>query len=62
LGSGLAKGIGPKFAQLIVKQFGLETFDVIETDIERIYDVPGIGKKQVRRFVRVGRNRRTSRM
>lgn len=62
LGSGLVKGIGPKFAQLIVRQFGLETIDVIETDIERLYEVPGIGKNAWRRFARVGRSRRTSRM
>lgn len=47
LGSGLVKGIGPKFAQLIVSRFGLETIDVIETNIERLYEVPGIGKKRV---------------
>lgn len=50
LGSGLVKGIGPKFAQLIVKQFGLETIEVIETDIERLYEVPGIGKKRVEKI------------
>ena len=50
LGSGLVKGIGPKFAQLIVKQFGLDTIDVIETDIERLYEVPGIGKKRVEKI------------
>ena len=50
LGSGLVKGIGPKFAQLIVKQFGLETIDVIETDIQRLYEVPGIGKKRVEKI------------
>ena len=50
LGSGLVKGIGPKFAQLIVQQFGLETIDVIETDIQRLYEVPGIGKKRVEKI------------
>ena len=50
LGSGLVKGIGPKFAQLIVRQFGLETIDVIETDIDRLYEVPGIGKKRVEKI------------
>lgn len=50
LGSGLVKGIGPKFAQLIVSRFGLETIDVIETDIERLYEVPGIGKKRVEKI------------
>lgn len=32
LGSGLVKGIGPKFAKLIVTKFGLETIDVIESN------------------------------
>ena len=47
LGSGLVKGIGPKFAHLIVQQFGLDTIDVIETDIQRLHEVPGIGNKRV---------------
>lgn len=50
LGSGLVKGIGPKFAQLIVKRFGLDTIEVIETDIERLYEVPGIGRKRVEKI------------
>ena len=50
LGSGLVKGIGPKFAQLIVRQFGLDTIEVIETDIERLYEVPGIGRKRVEKI------------
>ena len=47
LGSGLVKGIGPKFAKLIVSHFGLETFEVIEKDIDRLLEVPGIGKTRV---------------
>lgn len=50
LGSGLVKGIGPKFAKLIVAKFGLETIDVIEGNIERLYEVPGIGKKRVEKI------------
>lgn len=50
LGSGLVKGIGPKFAQLIVSKFGLDTIDIIETDINRLYEVPGIGKKRVEKI------------
>ena len=50
LGSGLVKGIGPKYAKLIVTQFGLDTIDIIETDIERLYEVPGIGKKRVEKI------------
>lgn len=47
LGSGLIKGVGPKFAKRIVRQFGTETLEVIETDIKRLLEVPGIGKKRV---------------
>lgn len=50
LGSGLIKGIGPKFAKLIVGRFGLETVEVIENDIKRLYEVPGIGKKRVEKI------------
>ena len=50
LGSGLVKGIGPKYAQLIVQKFGLDTIEVIETDIKRLYEVPGIGKKRVEKI------------
>ena len=47
LGSGLVKGIGPKFAKLIVNRFKEETINVIEDDINRLYEVPGIGTKRV---------------
>ena len=50
LGSGLVKGIGPKFAKLIVGHFGTDTIEVIETDIERLYEVPGICKKRVEKI------------
>lgn len=50
LGSGLVKGIGHKYAQLIVQKFGLDTIEVIETDIKRLYEVPGIGKKRVEKI------------
>ena len=43
LGSGLIKGIGPKYARLIVKQFGLDTFDILSYAPERLKEVPGIG-------------------
>jgi exodeoxyribonuclease V alpha subunit len=43
LGSGLIKGIGPKLAERIVAQFGLETLDVIERQPERLSEVADIG-------------------
>ncbi len=46
LGSGLIKGIGPVNAGRIVDYFGLKTLDVIENDIHRLREVPGIGEKR----------------
>ncbi len=47
LGSGLIKGVGPKFAKKIVRQFGTDTLEIIETDVQRLLEVQGIGKKRV---------------
>ena len=47
LGSGLVKGVGPKFAQRIVQKFGLDTIQVIEDDVKRLFEVDGIGPKRV---------------
>ena len=47
LGSGLVKGIGPKFASRIVKEFGAETLNVIEENPDDLLRVPGIGKLRV---------------
>ena len=48
LGSGLIKGIGPKMADRIVRQFGMDTIDVIEQTPEKLAGVPGIGQKRVK--------------
>lgn len=50
LGSGLIKGIGPKYAKLIVSMFGKETLEVIEEDPDKLIAVPGIGQKRVDRI------------
>ncbi|MBD5306943.1 MAG: ATP-dependent RecD-like DNA helicase [Bacteroides sp.] len=50
LGSGLVKGIGPVYAKAIVGKFGLETLNVIENDIERLLEVPRLGRKRVERI------------
>ncbi len=47
LGSGLIEGIGPVTAKRIVAHFGLETLDIIEKDIERLAEVPGIARKRI---------------
>ena len=50
LGSGLIKGVGPKFAKRIVGLFGTETLDVIECEIFRLKEVEGIGEKRIRQI------------
>ena len=47
LGSGLIKGIGPVTAKRIVAHFKLETLDIIEAQIERLVEIPGIAQKRV---------------
>ena len=47
LGSGLIRGIGPKYAKLIVQTFGADTLNVIEDDPDQLLSVPNIGKKRV---------------
>ncbi len=48
LGSGLIKGVGPKFAKRIVQKYGDATFDIIENDSGRLIEVDGIGSKRIR--------------
>ena len=50
LGSGLIKGVGPKFAKRIVEKFGKDTLDVIEDTPDKLLKVPGIGKVRVDRI------------
>ena len=47
LGSGLIKGLGPVMADRIVKRFGKQTLKVIESNIERLAEVEGIGQKRI---------------
>ena len=47
LGSGMIKGIGPKYARQIVKHFGLETFAILDYAPERLLEVQGIGKERM---------------
>ena len=51
LGSGLIKGVGPKYARRIVQQFGKETLNVIEEEPKRLLEVEGIGKKRTERII-----------
>jgi len=42
----MVKGIGPHFAKVLVKAFGVDVFTVIEETPERMLTLPGIGKKR----------------
>ena len=48
LGSGAIKGVGKALAARIVKQFGDETFRVIEEEPERLADIKGISERMAR--------------
>ena len=52
LGSGLVKGVGPKFARRIVKKFGTDTIEVIEDRPEELLKVEGIGRIRAERIQR----------
>ena len=47
LGSGLIKGVGPATAEKIVGVFKENTLDVLDTNIDRLLDVEGIGVKKL---------------
>lgn len=50
LGSGLVKGIGPKYSKKIVNMFKEETLNIIEEEPERLLEIKGIGEKRVERI------------
>ncbi|WP_235282232.1 helix-hairpin-helix domain-containing protein [Methyloterricola oryzae] len=46
LGSGMVKGIGPHFAKKLVRAFGEQVFEVIESEPKRLLELDGIGPKR----------------
>jgi exodeoxyribonuclease V alpha subunit len=52
LGSSLIKGIGRVMAKRIVEKFGLDTFDIIEENPERLTEAEGIGPIRTERITR----------
>jgi exodeoxyribonuclease V alpha subunit len=51
LGSGMIRGIGPVYAQKLVRAFGEAVFELIEQDPGRLHEVAGIGPKRAGRIV-----------
>ena len=46
LASGLIRGIGPKLAEAIVRHFGSDTVDILDTRPDRLREVPKLGAKK----------------
>src|SRR5579875_1354456 len=51
LGSGMIRGIGPVYAQKLVRAFGAAVFDLIEQEPARLREVTGIGPKRADRII-----------
>lgn len=47
LSSGLIRGLGKTFARRIVDRFGTDTINILNSDIERLLEVEGIGPKKL---------------
>jgi len=50
LGSGMIRGVGPVYANKLVKAFGNKVFDIIEAEPERLREVAGIGDMRAKRI------------
>jgi ATP-dependent exoDNAse (exonuclease V) alpha subunit len=60
LWSGMIKGIGPHFAKILVKAFGVDVFTIIEETPDRLLTLPGIGRKRSTRSPPPERSKRPS--
>ena len=61
LGSGLIKGIGPKYAGRIVDRFGTDTLAIIENSPEKLLEVTGLGAKRIEKIKGCWQNQRSIR-
>lgn len=51
LGSGLIKGIGPKFADRVVARFGAKTLEIIDKEPEKLLGIDGVGDKRLESII-----------
>jgi exodeoxyribonuclease V alpha subunit len=51
LASGMIKGIGPVYAEKLIKKFGEKVLEIIDAQPYRLHEVPGIGPKRVDRII-----------
>jgi exodeoxyribonuclease V alpha subunit len=53
LGSGVIAGVGPAFAERIVKKFGMASLDVLDQKPEQLSKVPGIGSRRAEQIAKL---------
>ena len=51
LGSGMIRGIGPAYAEKLVRAFGAAVFELIEQQPDRLRELAGIGPRRAARIV-----------
>ncbi|MBI5535555.1 MAG: ATP-dependent RecD-like DNA helicase [Deltaproteobacteria bacterium] len=61
IGSGLASGIGPTFAQRIVQHFGTSTLRILDEHPERLLEVTGLGRKRAEKLSRAWSDQKATR-
>jgi len=52
LGSGVLPGVGPGYAKRIVKLFGMDALGVLDTEPDRLGEVPGLGARRIEEIKR----------
>jgi exodeoxyribonuclease V alpha subunit len=57
IASGFLKGVGPVFAEKIVRRFGAQTFSVLDQEPERLYEVEGLGKRRADQILKCWKSR-----
>lgn len=60
LASGVIEGIGKVTAKKIVDFFGEDTINIFEKDIDRLEEIPGIGKKKINTIVKSYKEQRAT--
>src|SRR5205807_9106444 len=61
LESGMIKGIGPVYAERIVKKFGMDTLKVIDENPRSLLEVQGIGEKRIDKIASCWKDQRSIR-
>lgn len=58
LGSGLIRGIGPKYAERLVDHFGTEVLAIIDSSPHKLKNVPGIGAQRIEKIINAWQNQK----